>query len=270
MRPVDSEEISDLLKWQPLMLFDRTLFGPAYVEGVVSRSPELIASQRGKRLPLELWNMIIDFANRCPEDHWYSLIRPKLLQTSVRGDELVCSKYQRWSLFGNIQQFNEIELYRFYLSHPDQLSHPGMDSSCPNPFGDPLTREFGSPCAFPTALLASKTTFLHVELTVPDIIKHLEDGDCAFCSGRHVTGYGDNSPFETRFARVSQWLGGRVPFVTGPVICPLCVGMDHAWDSINIQTQRMKPMSVGESRSWVDKRLESLGFRKITVVKFPK
>ncbi|KAF4420131.1 hypothetical protein FACUT_11296 [Fusarium acutatum] len=188
MRPVVPEEIGDLLKWRPLMLLNRTLLGPAYIESIVSYSPALITSQGGKRLPLEVWGMIIDFSSRCPENHRYSLVRPKLLQTSAGGDELVCERYKRWLPFGNIKQLEEIEMYRFYLAHPDKLHHPDLDSSCPNPFYFPIP-SFGSPCAFPTALLASKTRFLHLELTVPDVIKNLEYGYCTCCSGKHVVGH---------------------------------------------------------------------------------
>ncbi|KAF5643838.1 hypothetical protein F52700_2710 [Fusarium sp. NRRL 52700] len=183
MRPVVPEEIGDLLKWRPLMLFDRTLLGPAYVESIVSYSPALIASPGGKRLPLEVWYKIIDFSNRYPESHRYSLVRPGFLQTSERGDELVCERYQRWLPFGNIKQLNEIDMYEFYLAHPDKSRHPSLDSPCQSPF-----RCFGSPCAFPTALLASRTKFLHVSLTVPDVIKNLEEGYCSRCSGKHVVG----------------------------------------------------------------------------------
>ncbi|KAF5973957.1 hypothetical protein FBULB1_8026 [Fusarium bulbicola] len=171
MRSVVPEEIGDLLKWRPLMLLNRTLLGPAYVESIVSYSPAVIASQGGIRLPLEIWYMIIDFSKCSPENYRYSLVRP---MTSTRGDELVCKRYQRWSPFGNIKQHEEIEMYHFYLAHPEKLHHPVLDSSCPNPFYF-RSPSFGSPCAFPTALLASKTKFLYVALTVPDVIKNLED-----------------------------------------------------------------------------------------------
>ncbi|PNP80991.1 hypothetical protein FNYG_05458 [Fusarium nygamai] len=225
MRPAVPEEVGDLLKWRPLMLFNRTLLGPAYIESLVSSSPALVTSQGGKALPLEVWDMIIDFSNRCPENHRYSLVRPKLLQTSAGGDELVCERYKRWSPFGNIKEIAEIEMYRFYLAHPDRLYNPALDSTCPNPFSFPFP-SFGSPCAFPTALLASKTKFLHLELTVPDVIKNLEDGYCTCCSGKHVFG-SDFALSDTSTRWYSQLAGGPIPmFLAGFFICPVCVGMD--------------------------------------------
>ncbi|EWG48977.1 hypothetical protein FVEG_08611 [Fusarium verticillioides 7600] len=236
MRPVVPEEVGDLLKWRPLMLFNKTLLGPAYIESIVSSSPTLITSQGGKTLPLEVWYMIIDFSNLCPENHRYSLVRPKLLQTSAGGDKLVCERYKRWSPFGNIKEIRELEMYRFYLAHPDRLYNPALDSTCPNPFSLSFPSS-GSPCAFPTALLASKTKFLHLELTVPDVIKNLEDGYCTCCFGKHVFG----SDFVLSGASTrwySQLAGGLIPmFLAGFFICPVCVGCPK-FDRITFQVNR--------------------------------
>ncbi|KAF5989122.1 hypothetical protein FCOIX_159 [Fusarium coicis] len=203
------------------MIFNSTLLGPAYIESIVSSSPALITSRGGKALPFEVWDMIIDFSNRCPESHRYSLVRPKLLQTSARGDELVCDMYKRWwRPFGNTYCLKGIEMRRFYLAHPDEPSesdHPDLDSIRLSSFYRPFPNSFESPfaisslfpfdgyfdlseyldfldmyvssCTFPAALLASKTKFLHVELTVPDVIKNLEDGNCECCHGKHVLAF---------------------------------------------------------------------------------
>ncbi|KAG5791168.1 hypothetical protein H9Q69_009779 [Fusarium xylarioides] len=220
MRPVVPEEVGDLLKSRPVMIFNRTLLGPAYIESIVSSSPALVTSQGGKALPLEVWDMIIDFSNRCPENHRYSLVRPKLLKTSAGGDELACYRYKRWwSPFGNTYSLKGIEMLRFYLAHPDEPNesdHPNLDSIRLSSFYHPYPSSFKSPfaipsifpfdyfdffdnldffdyyvssCAIPTALLASKTKFLHVELTVPDVIKNLEDGNCECCHGKHVLAF---------------------------------------------------------------------------------
>ncbi|KAF5629620.1 uncharacterized protein FTJAE_8501 [Fusarium tjaetaba] len=259
MRPVVPEEVGELLKWRPLMLFNKTLLGPAYIESIVSSSPTLITSQGGKTLPLEVWYMIIDFSKRCPESHRYSLIRPKLLQASAGGDELVCERYKRWSPFGNIKEIRELEMYRFYLAHPDRLYNPALDSTCPNPFSFP-SPNFGSLCAIPTALLASKTKFLHLELTVPDVIKNLEDGYCTCCSGNHV--FGDDfvlSGASTRW--YSQLASGPIPmFLAGFFICPVCVGLVHALESIDVHGSTS--LYREEYKPWLLDRVESLGFKR--------
>ncbi|KAH7154064.1 hypothetical protein DER46DRAFT_627991 [Fusarium sp. MPI-SDFR-AT-0072] len=202
MRLAESKDLSNLVMWRPLMIINKTLLGPAYVESVVSHSPGRIASQGGKRLPLELWDMIIDFAKRYPEDHRFSLVQPIRLQTSVRGDEL-----------------------------------------------------FGSLCTFPTALLET-AKFLHVNLTVPDIIRHLEDGDCNICSGTRVTGSDILSGFVPRNKECSQLLDGVPPSVAEPLVCPLCVGLNHTWQSINTRNRYVPPMSREDYRSWLVKRLK--------------
>lgn len=245
------DEVGDLLKWRPLMLLNRTLLGPAYVESVVSCSPALIASQGGKRLPLEIWDMIIDFSRRYPENHRFSLVRPKLLQKSVQGDKLVCERYQRWSPFGIIQKVEDIEMYRFFLAHPDRLSHPTMDSVCPNPFPWPPPPK-RSPSLFPTALLESKTKVLHVDLTVPDIIRHLEHAYCNCCSGKHVVG--------SDFGPVAQHSWFQPLIGPGFVICPLCVGPEYARECNDVRGST--PLSQEEYKPWLLERLESLGFER--------
>ncbi|RBR15184.1 hypothetical protein FVER53590_08611 [Fusarium verticillioides] len=151
MRPVVPEEVGDLLKSRPVMIFNRTLLGPAYIECIVSSSPALVTSQGGKALPLEVWDMIIDFSNRCPENHRYSLVRPKRLQTSARGDELVCDMYKRWWWpFGNTYCLKGIEMLRFYLAHPDEPSesdHPDLNSIRLNSFYYSFPRSVESPFA---------------------------------------------------------------------------------------------------------------------------
>ncbi|KAF9768874.1 hypothetical protein IL306_013768 [Fusarium sp. DS 682] len=188
MRSVDTDEISKLLEWKPLMLLNMTVSGPAFIESVVARSPALITSKSkgGKVLPLELWDIILEFAISDPKDHKYTLVRPgSLQQASVggEGEELICSKYKRWSAFGMIQDYEELSAYAVYLAHPDSTQRR------PNPFGDPNTRQFGPPASLPTTMCSSKIKCLHVSLTVPDVIRYLEDGRCQFYRGEHITGH---------------------------------------------------------------------------------
>ncbi|SCV47913.1 uncharacterized protein FFB14_10089 [Fusarium fujikuroi] len=215
--------------------------------------------------------MIIDFSSRSPETHRYSLVRPKLLRKSAGGDELVCERYQRWRYqywlpFGNIKHLKGIEMYHFYLAQPDNLCHSNRDPLYINPFYFPFYRL--SPCTFPTALLASKTKFLHVALTVPDVIRYLEDGHCSSCYGKHVVGSEIVPGTSRRWARFSQLLGVSITvFPPGLFICPLCVGLEHAWESIDAWkshnlTGKKYNVARKEYNSWLLDRLESLGYER--------
>ncbi|KAF4956989.1 hypothetical protein FGADI_3401 [Fusarium gaditjirri] len=276
MRPVVPEEVDDLLKSRQVMIFNRTLLGPAYIETLVSCSPRLITSKGGKRLPLEVWYMIIDFANRYPENHQYFLVLPKLLQTNAGGDELVCERFKRWLPFCDIKTLKGFEMFQFFLAHPDESDNPNLDpkrlrffyhpypSAIFSPFSSSISfpfSSFDSTCAFPAALLASKIKFLHVELTVPDVIKNVEDGKCDCCLRKHVIGTDFKGRQGNRWNTFWELLDGLSDwYMTGFFFCPLCVGPEHARESIDVHESTS--LSREEYNSWLLDRLESLGFKR--------
>jgi hypothetical protein len=266
MRPVESGEVHDLLDWKPLLLLNKTLFGPAFVDSIVSRSPTLIKSKGGKELPLELWISILAFAvaeNSEPQD--YALVRPFILETREDGGkDLICQRFKRWTAFGTIQTSSEVEDYHVFLAHPDRNL-----GSYHNPFRN---RDYGNPIRIPTELLDSTIDFLHVRLTVPDVIKYLEGSSCQLCwSERTIGGNGVGCRVAHRF------LGGwEVRFWDAlsdlPMLCPLCVGLEHAIECL----QRRVPLEQGyatyreEYTLWLETKLQGLGFGKISNPRPPR
>ncbi|KAM0192711.1 hypothetical protein ACHAPA_005812 [Fusarium lateritium] len=259
MRPAELSEVDDLRHWKPLLLFNKTLFGPAYVDSLVSHSPTLIKSKGGKELPLELWLSILAFAvAEGPEAHDYALVRPFKLETRKDGGKVMtCQKFKRWTSFGTIEDAIGVEDYNLYLAHPDKDFH-----SHRNPFRN---REYGHPISIPTELLDSKIDFLHVRLTVQDVIKYLEGGGCQLCCGDRTIG-GYCAGVEVAYS----WFEGLETLLETlmwydcfglPILCPLCVGREYSEKCLQrSEWDRSYATDHAEYFLWLETTIQEQGF----------
>ncbi|KAM0350598.1 hypothetical protein ACHAPU_003083 [Fusarium lateritium] len=252
MRPVLPKEVDDLLTWRPLLLFNKTLLGPAFVDRIVRRSPNHITSKGGKALPLELWYSILDFS-KSSECH-YVLLRPLVAVVGVHGGkELVCQKFKCWNSFGTITTLANIEHCNLLLAHPDKV-RKGFD----NPFSSPRSREYGRPASIPVDILHSTIEILHVKLTVPDVIRYLEVGGCYSCLDERMIGrYGNG--YEVANCLISEHQDFGYYFYL-KMLCPVCVGVEHA-----VSELRRRPgtydLSWETQTSFLSERLLELGFK---------
>ncbi|KAH7233528.1 hypothetical protein BKA59DRAFT_517960 [Fusarium tricinctum] len=270
MRPIESGEIGDLLDWKPMMLLDKTLFGPAFVDSLVSRSPTFIKSKGGKELPLELWISILDFAvANGPEPHDYAFVRPFTLgRRQDDGKLLFFQRFKRWTSFGTIQDIHGVEDYHLSLALPDRNFN-----RLHTPF---MNREYGHPIGIPTELLDSKIDFLHVKLTVPDVIKYMEGGRCRICWGARTIG-GNGVGCKLAHSFLGKWshIGWEITVWDArfdlPILCPLCVGIEHTMDCVRREVQRDQPYDTQRADyiSWLETRLQELGFGTISVPRLP-
>ncbi|KAM0559841.1 hypothetical protein ACHAPJ_003789 [Fusarium lateritium] len=253
MIPVVANEADQLVEWKPLLLLNKSHLGSAFVHSIIACSPNHITSKSGKRLPVELWLDILDFATIKCETDLYTLVQPHYIRTNYNGDkDLVCRKIREWEAFGYLQDNDHFFAAEFFLAKPDRLlfSHD-------NPFGLPETRQYGLSVTIPIDMLACGTEFLYVKLTVPDVIKYLEDGDCRICRGGHTVGRGFcGAGIARRFLNLEARTGGK----TLNMICPLCVGPVHAMDSLYIQAGEGGLKSSELYRAWEMQRLRQLGF----------
>ena len=216
MRPVHANEAERLVVWKPMMILDKTLYGPAYVENLVARNPGLVTSKTygRKTLPLEVWYMILDIITNDPSLHDFAFVRANCIEMGgKRGQTLVCNRVNQWASLGALRNENEVEEVNMYLARPD-LNFRLL----PNPF----RLDGGSqPWEIPTLLFSSKIKSLHVEITVPDFIKHFEDGECHCCQNSRTIRrqiYKEISS-QQGFSRV-RWS------MFMPVMCPVCVGLE--------------------------------------------
>ncbi|KAJ4264462.1 hypothetical protein NW762_005662 [Fusarium torreyae] len=253
MIPVVAGEADQLVEWKPLLLLNKSLLGSAFVRSIIIRSPSNITSKSGKRFPLELWLDILDFVTTRSQPDQYTLVQPNYIKTNYNGvKDLVCRKIRRWEAFGYLKDNDHFVAAEFFLAKPD-TPLPGYD----NPFGTPETRQYGPYVTIPIDMLSHGTKFLWVKLTVPDVIKYLEDGDCRICRGGHTIGRGFCGPgIAGRFLSLEVQTTGGKPL---NMICPLCVGPVHALDSLYIQAGKRALVSE-RYRAWEMQRLQQLGF----------
>ncbi|KAG8672866.1 hypothetical protein FPOAC1_006161 [Fusarium poae] len=174
MRPAGDDEAEMLAHWKPIMILNKTLRGPAYVESLVSHSPTLITSdtQGRKILPLEIWYLILDFITNDPDPHDYNLVRPINLKVDGKWNRtLVCVKVERWLSLSQLEGDTEVDVAQKYIARPDLVF-----DNLPCPF-----LEFGAPSTrweIPARVLSSRYKTVHVAVTVLDIVKYVEEGRC--------------------------------------------------------------------------------------------
>ncbi|KAF5662708.1 hypothetical protein FHETE_7814 [Fusarium heterosporum] len=252
MRPVSSKEVHKLLKWRPLLLLNKTLFGPAFVDSIVRRSSAHITSKGGNGLPLELWCSILQFS-QSSDSNDYALVRPQIIARGTDGGkELICQKFKRWTSFGTIKTLEGIENCNLLLAHPDK-HRVGLH----NPFNSPHSREYGRPVSIPVEALDSKVNFLHVRLEVPDVIKYLEGGSWNTCLDERIIGR-----FGKRYA-IANWLLhehddlNRHYYIM--MLCPVCVGAEHALSELK-RRPGTYDFFQGPQISILKKRLRELEF----------
>ena len=223
------------------MILDKTLYGPAYVESLVARNPGLVTSKTcgRKTLPLEIWHMILDTITNDPSLHHFASLRADCINMRrKKGQTLVCNRVNQWASFGALRNEYEVEEANKYLARPDLTL-----SLLPSPF---RLDGASQPCEIPTLLFSSKIKCLHVEITVPDFIKHFEDGDCHCC---HNT--------RTIHRQLYKTIGGLQGFqrvtwsMSMPVMCPVCVGLE-AFERCTVVFRRSK---AGAYLAWLKEEL---------------
>ncbi|RBR20932.1 uncharacterized protein FIESC28_05084 [Fusarium coffeatum] len=244
MRPVRGDEAEDLAKWKPMMILDKTLYGPAYVESLVARDPGLVTSKTSvrKTLPLEIWYIILDIITDDPSLHDFAIVRANCIEIGgKRGRVLVCNRVNQWASLGALRDEHEVEEANKYLARPDLTFR-----LLPNPFH---LDGASQPWEIPSLLFSSKIKCLHVEITVPDFIKHFEDGNCHCCSNTR-----------TIHRQIYKTIGGLQEFqrVTWsmfmPVMCPVCVGLE-AFERCTVVFGRSK---AGAYLAWLKEELMKL------------
>ncbi|KAJ4118891.1 hypothetical protein NW768_010630 [Fusarium equiseti] len=220
MRPVHADEAETLVTWKPMIILDKTLYGPAYIESLVAQNPGLVTSKTNgrktrKTLPLEIWHMILEIITNDPGSHDFALLRANHIELGdSMGQTLACNKINRWKSLGTLRNEYEVEEANGYLARPDLAFR-----YLPNPFhlGD-VSRTW----EIPTRVFSSRIKSLHVQVAVHDFIKYLEGGRCNLCSNKRTVMRELSTEVNSQhdFSRLRFWM-----YIS--VMCPVCVGL-HA------------------------------------------
>jgi hypothetical protein len=242
MRPAHADEAEMLAYWKLVMILNKTLHGPAYVESLVSQCPGVITTntQGRKTLPPELWYMILDFIVNDPDPHDFALLQPVHLETIGRRNKtLICAKFERWRSMGLLNNEAQVVAASKYLARPDLrfdgLDRPFLSVQVPN-----------SRWKIPARVLSSKIKAVHVAITVPDVIKYLEGGSCFLCRDKRCVADELNFFYPKRRGFYN---------IRDTALCPLCVGLEYAEQSLE-KGQKSSPLTYLE---WLAQTLESLG-----------
>ncbi|CAG7559763.1 unnamed protein product [Fusarium equiseti] len=227
-----------------MMILDKTLYGPAYVESLVARNPGLVTSKtcNRKTLPLEVWYMILDTITNDQSQHDFAFVRANSIEMGgKRGRALVCDRVNRWASLGALRNEHEAEEVNMYLARPDLTFR-----LLPNPFRFDGASQ---PWEIPTLLFSSKIKSLHVEITVPDFIKHFEDGGCRCCHNSRTIRRQIYKEIDSQrgFSRV-RWS------MFMPVMCPVFVGLE-AFEGC---TQVFRRSSSRAYLAWLREELKKL------------
>lgn len=263
MIPVTLDSLNEIIQRTRVLILDKSSIGVAYVDSLTRLSPQRITSKEGhKQLPLELWVRILAFAQAAPQQHFRGrdrrgtceLVIPHSLGGNANGVATLSCQPLRGSQFGLLKNCDLARLYKHYLKRPhSQLSE------AKNPFRGPQTLQT-TLVEIPVGFLASRipTLFSHAE--VQDVIWCAEAGDCGLCSGgRRLRIRGNEGRRLCRYLEVSVL---RQDDMRG--LCPLCVGENHFWDSLEMQEtvpgNEQGRLSPDEYDAWERECLIKLGF----------
>ncbi|KAF4453814.1 hypothetical protein FALBO_15929 [Fusarium albosuccineum] len=231
-----------------------------YVNSLVNHAPGNIATKRGnKQLPLELWNMIIDWAEMDPKSDIYCLVQARSLEKY--GSELVlsCAKITEWNRCGYLETESAVDEYCNYLRRPGEGHDPKR------PFVLPNTTNSDSLIMIKELLLCSENEIIFCSLGAHDLIARVERGDCSLCQGRRwINEFGENEGSKffgyTLSPRRDGWV--HPDWIIG---CPLCIGLGgRPWydgprtPQNDEQEEELEAVETYDQR--VKERFEELGY----------
>ncbi|KAK7409162.1 hypothetical protein QQX98_008655 [Neonectria punicea] len=251
MRPLNRCSLDHRVEKKSILMLDLTRLYLNYVENVV---PANISSKQGnKRLPLEIWHIILEMAAQHDKSHIYTLVQPQSLEQSNGGPTtLLCAEIPEWNRCGDLEDPTVVWYYGYYLTNPYGSPEGGGD----RPFR--LPDDESAVFRIPTAALDKKILFEKV--TVPDVIAWAEQGVCDFCGGgrRFCCGCGGGRQI------AEEWtLAEHVGDCAIRMLCPLCMGVAFAEYSILMQQdleRDCEDMTEEEYDAWEVSRFAELGY----------
>lgn len=168
--------LSGVVSENSVCILNLTSLAVDYVNSLVNHSPGNVATKQGnKRLPLELWKMIIDWAEMDPKRDNYCLVQVLSLEQHGVTRTLACAKITEWNRCGDLKTDKAASEYCNYLRRPGEEHDPRR------PFILPDTTNSDS---LITVKLRPGKNVLFCRLKVYDVIARIEGGHCSFCQGK--------------------------------------------------------------------------------------
>ncbi|RSL62811.1 hypothetical protein CEP53_004612 [Fusarium sp. AF-6] len=252
MRPIDSSELDELIQRKPILMLDLDRLTINFIDNIVRQSPGHITTKQGnKRLPLEIWLEILEWAKL-----WYrhALMQPQGLDDGSTNT-LICFEIPEWEACGQLEDDSAVRNYQYYLDRPGD----GPDDD--RPFLLPQTLDNILTYKVPITALNKDDRMLYGDLTVPDVIAWAEDGECGLCGqGRYIcAGCGGGRQITENF--FFDWASGDCSY---RLLCPLCIGLKNArkglWQEEARHEGKEGYFTDEEYDAWVQGLFQELGY----------
>ena len=228
MKYVHTKVVDDLIHYKCMCLLNKTRRGINYVDSLIHQSPSCVTSkEKGQFLPLEIWEMILNFAIGKPRKDKYTLVLPLRVEpdSSAGGDPngkvLVCEEYEQRDRCGDMGGWAH--------HYADILHNPGAEEETKRWFPHELPQATGTFFRIDLMNLASQPRhkFLFHSLRQEDLIAWLDRGKCGFCGG-------DRELYTGCGGWVNEIMGGREPDCGCVVPCPICIGSEYTSKGLDL------------------------------------
>lgn len=216
MYPVTTDSVTpNFLNDKPLMLLNTGLQRVELLTRLVSNKS--IASKGGVVLPNEIWSRILELI-RQDSGAEFCWVRPHSVQERAHGNVLKCVKeiLDANCDCGELDGEREIRGYEEFMAAPDRFkSDTELDLGL---IRQPTYKTIE--VLLPSSEMSERHTFafLFSDITVPDVIAHVERGRCWVCGGERSICPGCTGGVAQKF---DAFMGCGVSLA-----CPLCMGMD--------------------------------------------
>ena len=261
MRPLKSSDVTaTFLTDRPFLLLNVVAFNTCYLGSLLAKN--VLKSKGGITLPQEIWLKIFEALHRSPPD--YHLARA-LTAKSYGGKVTLSCKVELSALtspLACLDNKNQVKVIEFYLAVPDGqhdlsfLEEIKTSALRPSPTSKFLSVTFAESNNSDQRPFSPQGLFF--EITVPDVIAHLQDYVCGVCCGGngHTICPGCTGGVAQRFG---AFMGCGVDLA-----CPLCLGLDFMReDKELLQDFYWDEMPEEEKKARIRRfatRLEELGY----------
>jgi len=255
MKPVSPKNaIAQVSDDKPLMLLNRRLLEVVRIRRLLAFGSANIKTKGGLVLSIELWDLILEFLAGAKKPFCFA--QGISLRNTSKGQILHFRKVylEEGPLCGYLENTEEVEAFEGFMDRPNHhaallfdepIIHPGKTYDIVIPSAD--------------IDLPADPPFLFSDLTVPDVIAHIEGGNCWFCKA----------------VRQSRFF---CPGCTGGVVdnfgmrmgcgvnlaCPLCLGIDFSREhKAFLEKYYREPAPEDEEKDvndWIQDRMDELGY----------
>jgi len=247
MRGVTIKDTSYSTFKDKLLLLDLANAGEHLVTELIQRSTSFVQSPGGKVLPLEIWLIITNFlAALPPTKPSYCLVKAQVISSARSKRLLRCTKQEfdpdSGTQLRNIKSKRQVDAFEAFFSNATpatvekirQREEDKMKSgqSTPGVLGRnparvttqiPALRELaGANNTFYVFLDGSRAKasgILSRDITVPEAIAHIGQGECGLCEGKRSICPGCAPG--AAMGGFDVWLG-----CGAKLTCPLCMGLE--------------------------------------------